>query len=165
MKIKINPNEFYEISFPDEVNTGDELFGMIERLKTVLTFFRKNNNDNISQIIKHKRKTSNNEIYYNFNRNIISDKNRAIELLQFYYHGSKDDKMLLAKKLQVNWVSIQARMSNLRLKFGISCKEVGLIRFPTLSESKQHTNLTDKKFVYNKRLFNKLISYSEKENE
>ncbi len=162
MKIKVNEKEFYNIDIPEEITSGDELLGLAERFKSISIIFKKNipslkDRDNLPEHKKSREGKLYGDKYYSFFKNINKDRSKAVMLLQFYYNDSKENKKILANKLEIKWDVIQARLWGVKNAHDITYSEVGLIRFPTRHETKAVGELKNPSFFYNKDILNELL--------
>lgn len=136
MKIKISENEFYSIELPEEIS-GDQLFGILERLRTLSGFFKRtlpNSNPNsaeleTSQFLKISKEKKWNKYYTPITKEtskLYNLKDNLIKLSKIHYHGSKEDKEKIQKKFGE---FVFGRISNEVQKKRILPSEVGMIRF------------------------------------
>lgn len=160
MKIIINEKEFYSIDLPDEVESPDALFGIIERLKNILSVSRKSvesssSEDILSNFAKVKPLNSSNNKHKIFFRKVNHNRNNAIKLLQFYFHDTLENKKILAAAMNTDWNTIAVRMFNIRTRWSVLPNEAGLTRFPT---RRGEIGLHLDEFVYDKNILNYLIN-------
>lgn len=117
MKININENEVYEIKLPEEIE-ANELFKIIEKFNNLGKLIR----------IPNRPKT------YNRNKSNIDwydTKEKVLDVMQYYYHGTSEDKERIVRIIGINKKDLCKRFHSLKIKFNIQPQEIGFIEFGT----------------------------------
>ena len=154
MKITISDDEIYELKLPELVNNPEEFYQILKKLDNIAkimkinlamgTTFNKFKNEyqeretNIG--IKKKKYYFNNPNSPRSNQNPYFDtKEKVLDVLQYAYHGNKDDKKRISKIMGFNWNDISKRFHNLFKRYDIKPNEIGLTNLP--SQMFRYTNL------------------------
>lgn len=130
MKIQINENESYEIEMPSEVN-ADELIKIILSLDNVMKLIRINVVNNKPKLLldengeRKKRKIS-------VNRWWCNKKEKVIDLMQYAYHGTLEDKKRIEIICKNNWTTICKGFNSFKSRFEIQPQEIGLTQWGTI---------------------------------
>lgn len=152
MKVIINKNETYEIKIPNEVNANDfmNLLTSFDNIVKLIKF-------NLVQEEFSKTKTiQNNSEYKNLHQKKLTEslrldgtprkpyirkirrsnlrtysdtREKALDLLQYAYHGNKEDKKRIEKIAGFDWAEISKSIHGLKKRYNILPQEVGLTRF------------------------------------
>lgn len=133
MKIRINENENYIIDIPEEIN-GNDFLDLIEKLLKLSKFIQISsfNINNKKVVLKNSIKRE----PHNINRRKFFDtKEKLMDILQYYYHGTKEDTNRIARICGYsNFEFISKRLSNKRKNFNIQPSEIGFIKMPTTTD-------------------------------
>lgn len=129
MKIEINKDESYNINLPSELNANDFL-RLLEQFEKIGRLIKMNEiKTNIGfpsgkpNIIKPK-------IYSRIYRNPFFDtREKVLDILQYHFHGTIEDKKRISKIIKDNWDSISKKFHHQIERYSIKPKEVGLTRF------------------------------------
>ena len=137
MKIKISDDEVYEIKIPNEME-AQEFLGLLDKLSKIVKLitlsklgnldkFKKTFNQRTEDTIQRKKyqKTTGLNPFYD-------TKEKALDLLQYSYHGTKEDRQWISRLMGMEWKDIQKRLSNIRGRYEIQPNEVGLKKFPSM---------------------------------
>jgi len=155
MKIKINDGEFYELNFPNEVSPV-EFLEIYEKFGKIFKLIRLSNQDNkfldFKNEINSKTKVRNK---YNLNPNhqrkeytfknpigtyrrsnhnpFFETRERVLDLLQYAYHGSEEDKNRISRLMGKEWNGISKCFHNLiKIRYNdIKPDEIGLTQIPS----------------------------------
>lgn len=167
MKIKLN--EYMFLTINKEILEPDEFGEFMTQLNVISKIVKRDflsNEENVSEKTKlvklEKTKSTRQYVksgkYKNGSSEIIETKNnkplqrrewcdskeKVIKLLKIHYFGSKEDKNEIAKKIGLTWTNINKSFYNIKNRFNIQPKDIGLKRFPT---SKELINKTNRKEV------------------
>jgi len=121
MKIIINENEVYEIKIPEQIE-AIELFKIQDKF------------NNLAKLISIDIKNPNPPKTYKIRKNRINwcdTKEKTLDVMQYYYHGTREDRERLSKIIGLNISNICKRFHALKKRFNIQPQEVGLVRFGT----------------------------------
>ena len=131
MKIVVEENQFHYIKIPDEINSK-ELISLIERLILISKVIKPTQQTKQpTGIKKEKRK------YRKFHRRTEYDtREKALDILQYGYHGSKEDKQRISKIIGRSWNDILKNFHSLRIRYNIQANEIGLKRWRNHYESR-----------------------------
>lgn len=137
MRIKISDKESYEIEIPESAD-AEELGGLMERLGRIQKHLLKE--PFIASFKQPQTEQKEGKRAYRKTRNplllkIRQEKETAKKVLILGYYGTKEQRKLVAEKNKVDWIKIQQAGYQARVKFGITAKEVGLLRFPKVQET------------------------------
>jgi len=151
MKININKDEVYELNFPDEI-TPDEFLEIYERFGNIAKLIKLSNQEKVIDTFKNqfnqrvrkpyilKNPLNPDKITQRCNTNPFLDtKEKILDLLQYAYHGSKEDKERICKLMGYSWSDINKRFHNLFKRFNFLPSEVGLTQIP--NKFNKHLNL------------------------
>jgi hypothetical protein len=128
MKIKINQNETYEISLPNEIEISiQEASIFATRLLKIVKAIGK---DEIMEgMTEIAQKRSYNLAGNSKSKIWIKDRDETIKLLKLHYHASLDEKRAYANEYNTNWETLCNKLSALKERWNIQPQEVGLERW------------------------------------
>jgi hypothetical protein len=141
MKIIINELETYEIKIPNEVNAKDfmKLLTSFDNVVKLIKFniireeFRKNP-DYKNEVIKTKR------TYTKLNTRLWCDtREKTLDLMQYAYHGTKEDRIRIEEITGVTWNGIVKGFNGFKRRYNIQPQEIGLNFWRGIGE--HHANL------------------------
>jgi len=138
MKIQINPNETYEISFPDEISK-EKFLELASRLNLINKLLGK---DEIAEavakaVINLKNPKSPPHKFNPEARKIIKQREVYIAMLKSYYLDTPEEFMKKAKYFKIeNYITSKSKMGQggilkLKAKLQVQPQEVGIKFFPT----------------------------------
>jgi hypothetical protein len=135
VKIIISKDEIYEIKIPSELNAIQlqEILGKFDNIAKIIkintitgtnfkTFKTKFNQRAKHKIYKKKA---------NANPNYDS-KDKVLDLLQYFYHGTKEDRARILKITGEDKINFGKRIWTLCHKYDVQAGEIGLINFANL---------------------------------
>jgi len=137
MKIIINKNENYEVEVPNEIQ-GKEFLDLIEKLMKLSKFiqissFDIRDNSTNKNIQLNKISTRKPHSSYPQRKKYFNDKNCALDILQYFYQGSRRDKFRVMKLCEFDKMSeFGKRMFSLKIRHNIQPQEIGFISYSTL---------------------------------
>jgi hypothetical protein len=144
MKIIINELETYEIKIPNEVNAKDfmKLLTSFDNVVKLIKFniireeFSKNPNykEDKRHYIKRPGIKSNTRIW-------CDTKEKTLDLFQYAYHGTKEDRLRIVEITNTPWNEIVKGFYGLKVRWNIQPQEVGLNFWRGKGE--HHSNLID----------------------
>jgi len=145
MKINMQNDETYDINIPEEVDSR-EFIALLERLSKIVRLvklselgsfkeFKDNSNQRISANQEKKKGT------YKEGRvgtvTWYDTREKALDLLQYGYHGTSEDRRRIEKIMDMGWAEINKRFHNLRLRYDIKPNEIGIMRWRGVAESRK----------------------------
>jgi len=149
MKLIINKDENYEIKIPNEIE-GKEFLELTEKLIKLSKFMQVNSvniNNPQPNVQPTIRKYLHNGQKYDYT------KEKVMDILQYYYFGTREDKLRICKIVNVKeYNDLAKRFNGFIKRFSIKPSEVGLISFGTINHSrvkmsnwiiKSHTGIFD----------------------
>ena len=142
MRIKINADEVYELEVPKEIDTLENFYALLKKL------------DNVTKLIKinlmtgttydkfknkfQQMETNKATRKYNINPNLRKNKNpfldtkeKVLDVLQYAYHGDKEDKNRISKIMGYSWTDICKRFHALLKRYEVKPNEIGLTNLPS----------------------------------
>lgn len=140
MKIPINKNESYDITIPEEFESGQAFLEWVGRLHQIAKLIGK---DFFGQVKRQRGvRVSEHTLSQNPRENqyseLIKSKSEAIELLRAYYSNNRDNAKAFLKNKGVTFANntdFTDAVRYIKFKFGVTAKEVGLTRYPIGRES------------------------------
>lgn len=147
MKIKINDNEVYEIKLGDYTEhnkevSAQEFLELLNRFENVVKLIKLNSKEQTLDEIKPMKlpkfakpkmiTTTNKEgriIRRNNLREWCNTREKAIDVIQYGYHGTKEDKRRIANKIGKKWFDISRQFFSIIQRYNIKPQEVGVDKF------------------------------------
>lgn len=164
MKIKVSDTEYYFMELPNEIS-GDQLFGIIERLRVISGFFKKSvlgYATELNEELKEKKKYGSSITpEQSIKQSLIfrdEGKENFLKLVQVHYFGSREEKGKLLEKFGS---TVLTRISNEIGKKNVSPWEVGLKKFRDAEHAKDPRFLEENKmdnYVYNNKIVDELLN-------
>lgn len=133
MKIQFDEDEFYEIKIPEKVNPEefsiilDKLTKLV-KLMSIYQYTKINpqgESQSSTQIIRR----------YSTKNHFLDTREKVIDILQYHYHGTLEDRKRIEKIIGKSWIEINKRFSAKIIRFNIKPQEVGLTRWKLKRES------------------------------
>lgn len=139
MKIKINEYAEYNIKIKDSLDQ-QEFFQFLDTLNQIAKMIKKDflvDSDN--DMIQEEKKETPKVIKVKNNNNsklkvLWDSKEKAIKLIKLHYWGTKEKREKAIEGFDITWTGMAQRIWNIRKKYNIQPKEVGLKRFPTIHD-------------------------------
>jgi hypothetical protein len=143
MKIKINENEVYELKLPEQVDNVNEFFVILTRLDNIAKIIKMNMiaGTNLYEFKDNFQKRETNKIqnkdyvkksYTHYKNNTFFDtKEKVMDLIQYYYHGTIEDKNRICKIIGINRERLTHKLRDFISIYNIKPEEVGFIMFGT----------------------------------
>ena len=143
MKIQISDDEVYELKLPELVNNPEEFYEILKKLDNIAKIMKINlmtgttydkfkNKFQQMETNKATRKYTINPNFTRKNRNPLLDtKEKVLDILQYAYHGNRDDKNRISKLMGFSWNDISKRFHNLFRRYEIKPSEIGLTQLPS----------------------------------
>jgi len=142
MKIYLKNDETYEIKIPEEIQAEDflELLDKLNRIFKIIklsdlgnfTKFQTQFNNRVNTPKKYIR----NKTFSGKNNPWFDTREKTLDLFQYAYHGTQEDKNRICKLMQRSWNKIQKSFNGLKKRYNLQAHEVGLTRWRILNESK-----------------------------
>jgi len=146
LKIKINENENYSFEISNELNLQEfmELYNKFEKVMRLIKISNQDNNlidfqkqfNNRTNIVNSTKRS----YHYNYKDNpnqrrsnenpFINTREKTLDLLQYAYHGNKEDKQRISKLMNRSWNEIQKIFGKLLERYSITPDEIGLTQIP-----------------------------------
>lgn len=132
MKIHLSPNEVYEIKIPNEIN-AENFLELFNRFNSIIRLIKIND----SQVVNQKPNVEQITIYpkriskKTNKRDWCNTREKSLDLLQYAYHGTVEDKNRICKIVGMEWFEIGKYFFALKKRFNIKPQEVGLFKFNT----------------------------------
>ena len=145
MRIKINNNEYYELT-QQEIDIQD----LLKKLNAIANFTNFNTavRNNPIPIQTERKKYVKSGKFTNEAKGIgighgkrintrtwCDTREKSVELMKLSYHGTNEEKQKKAQELGVAWNEIVKSFYGLKKRYNIIPQDVGLERFPTRGES------------------------------
>jgi hypothetical protein len=130
MKIRIKEDEVYEIKIPEEINASDILI-LLDRLKVIAKL------SELSEIrVRTKTETRSYVKKGDSPSRFWNTREKALDLLQYAYHGTEEDKERISKLIRRDWKKTQKQFHLIKKRYNIQPDEVGLTKWKTQYDSK-----------------------------
>jgi hypothetical protein len=135
-KILITDKESYTVDLPESM-TIDDLNAVLFRLNNISKVFSKDifkiattMESNGNKITKEKRSYKPRQIKNEGTSVIYNTRDKAIELIKLFYHGTQEQTENFCKKYDLDSTYLSNKIWNIREKrYKIEPQEVGLIRY------------------------------------
>lgn len=125
----------YDAKLPEVIETQEQLDEVIDKLVNIRKFVVMENKNQGGKVISALNDDEPKRHYKprepRGTDKWETDKESALLIIRTHYHGTKPEKLALAKELDKNWDKIVKTIISLRRKYDIKPNDVSLSRWPT----------------------------------
>jgi ribosomal protein L3 len=135
MKVFINENETYQIDVPNEILAKD-FVELLSKFDNIMKIIKLNVAKNEVEVETDRHNLPNRLAYMkrrcsagekSNSRTWVNTREKALDLLQYAYHGTKEDRQRISKLVNVPWLTISKGFHGLMQRYNIQADEIGLM--------------------------------------
>ena len=135
MRIQISDDEVYELKLPEKINNHKEFYKILKKFDNIAKIIKINLAMNTTfNKFKSDFQTTETSIATKrtYGKNLFfNTREKALDILQYGYHGDKEDKDRISKLMGFSWAEINKRFHNLTKRYSIQPNEIGLTQKPS----------------------------------